>query len=126
MQGYLTIDRGKTETVLFKIGLYLWICSDSNFFKSVILWDAPIIVKSRICTLELQERMWSLILLWHVWEMEMFVLGLTPACSVILERSLRQVDLSQTPCRSKTCYAHCPQRYLYTTQDLKALGRSSL
>ena len=71
MQNYLTIDKGKAETVLFKIGLCLWICRDSKILKPVILLDVPIIVKSRICTLELQKRLWSLILLWHGWEMGM-------------------------------------------------------
>ena len=80
----LTIDKGKAELVLFKMGLRLWICRDSKFLKSVIFLDVPIIVKSRICSLELQERQWFLILLWHGWEKGMFVLGLTPACSEIL------------------------------------------
>ena len=42
MQGYLTIDKGKAETVLFKMGLCFWICRDSTILKSVILLDVPI------------------------------------------------------------------------------------
>ena len=42
MQSYLTIDKGKTETVLFKMGLCLWICRDSKILKYVILLDIPI------------------------------------------------------------------------------------
>ena len=80
MKSYLAIDKGKAETVLFKMGLCLWICRDSKILKYVILLDVSIIIKSQICTLELQERLWSLILLWHGWEMGMLVLGLTPAC----------------------------------------------
>ena len=57
MQSYLAIDKGKVETVLFKMGLCLWICRDSKFLQSVILFNVPILVKSRICTLELQERL---------------------------------------------------------------------
>ena len=49
MQSYLTIDKEKAETVLFKMGLCLWICRDSKILKSVILLDVPITVKSRIC-----------------------------------------------------------------------------
>ena len=60
MQSYLTIDKGKAETVLFKMGLCLCLCRDSKILKSVILLDVPIKEK-----LELQERLWSLILLWH-------------------------------------------------------------
>ena len=53
MQSHLTIDKEKAETVLFKMGLCLWICRDFKFFnKSVILLDVPI-VKSRISALEL-------------------------------------------------------------------------
>ena len=48
MQGYLTIDKGKEKTALFKMGLCLWICRDSKILKSVMLFDVPIIVKSRI------------------------------------------------------------------------------
>ena len=92
MQCYLTIDKGKAETVLFKMGLCLWICRDSKILKSVILLDEPIIVKSLIYALELQEMLWTLILLWRGWDMEMIVLGLTPACSEILMWSLRQVE----------------------------------
>ena len=33
MQSHLTIDKEKAETVLFKMGLCLWICRDFNFFK---------------------------------------------------------------------------------------------
>ena len=44
MQGYLTIDRGKAETVLFKMALCLWKCRDSQILKSVTLLDVPIIV----------------------------------------------------------------------------------
>ena len=84
MESYLTIDKGKAEKVLFKMDLCLWICRDSENLKSVILLGVPIIVMSRICTLELQEKLWSLILLWHGGEMGVFVLGLTPACSEIL------------------------------------------
>ena len=53
MQGYLIIDKGKAETVLFKIGLWLWIyiCKDSKILKSVILLDVPITARSRVCTL---------------------------------------------------------------------------
>ena len=54
MQSYLTIDKGKAEIVLFKMGLSLWTCRDPKILKSVILLDVPIIVKSRICTVELQ------------------------------------------------------------------------
>ena len=64
MQSYLTIDKGKAETGLLKMGLCLWIYRDSKI-ESVILLDVPIIVKSLVCTL---ERLWSLILLWHGWE----------------------------------------------------------
>ena len=35
-----------------------------KFFKPVVLLDVPIIVKTGICTLELQEWLGSLILLW--------------------------------------------------------------
>ena len=56
MQSYLTIDKGKAETLLLKIGLCLWMCRDCKILKSVILLDVPIIVKPRICTLELQEK----------------------------------------------------------------------
>ena len=60
MQSYLTIDKGKAESVLLKMGLCLWKCRYSKILKSVILLDVPIIVKSRIiCSLELQERLWS-------------------------------------------------------------------
>ena len=38
MQGYLTIDRDKTETVSFKMGSCLWICSDFKILKFVILF----------------------------------------------------------------------------------------
>ena len=45
MQSYLTMGKGKAETVLFKMGLYAceYICSDSEILKSVILLDIPII-----------------------------------------------------------------------------------
>ena len=79
MQSYLAIEKGKVESVLFKMVLCLWICRDSKILKFVILYDVPIIVKSRICALELQEMPWPLILLWHGWEMGMFVFRLTPA-----------------------------------------------
>ena len=79
MQIYWPIDKGKADTVLFKIGLCLWICRNFKILNYVILLDVPIIVNSRICALALQERLWSLILLWHGWEMGMFVLGLSPA-----------------------------------------------
>ena len=42
MQSHLTIDKGKVETMIFNMDLCLWICRDSNFFKSVILLDVPI------------------------------------------------------------------------------------
>ena len=51
MQSYWTIDRGKAEIVLFKMGSCLWICRDSNILKSVILLDVPFIVKSWVCTM---------------------------------------------------------------------------
>ena len=69
----------KVETVIFKMGLCLWVCRDSKILKTFTLLHKPIIEKSRICALELQERVWSLILLWHGIEMGIFVLGLTPA-----------------------------------------------
>ena len=94
MNSYLTFDKGKSETVLFKMGLCLWICRDSKILKSVILLDVPIIVKSRICTLELQERLWSLILFWHGWEIGMFVLGVTAAWMV------RDPNVKSATCRS--------------------------
>ena len=59
MQSYLTIDKGKAETVLYKIGLCLWICRDSKILKSVTLLDVLIIVQPRICTMELQERLYK-------------------------------------------------------------------
>ena len=97
MQIYLTIDKGKAETLLFKMGLCLWILRDSKILKSVILLDVPIIVKSRVCTMELQERLWSLKNTAPAWlgigDVRLFVLGLTPACSEILVWSLRQVEL---------------------------------
>ena len=37
MQSCLAIDKGKAETVLFKICLCLWICRDSKILKSDIL-----------------------------------------------------------------------------------------
>ena len=74
-----------------------------------------------VCTLELQERLWSLILLWHGWEMGMFVLGLTPACSEILTRKVYD-RLSQS---SNTRTAR-NSIYIRTTPDLRAQGRSSL
>ena len=55
MQSCLTIGKEKAETLLFKMGLWLWICRDPKILKSVILLDVPFIVKSRICTVELQE-----------------------------------------------------------------------
>ena len=58
MQSHLTINKGKAETVLFIMGLGLWTCRDSNTLKSTIILSVPIIEKSRICTLELQERLW--------------------------------------------------------------------
>ena len=42
MQRYLTVDKGKAETVLFKMGLWLWICRDSKILKSVVLLDVHI------------------------------------------------------------------------------------
>ena len=63
MQSFLAIDKGKAETVLFKMGLCLWIYRDSKILKSVILNGRTYYSKVRsmyICTLELQERLWSL------------------------------------------------------------------
>ena len=60
LQSYLTINKEKAEIVLFKMGLCLWICRDSKIIKAVILLDVPITYskKPRICTLELQERLY--------------------------------------------------------------------
>ena len=35
MQSYLTIDKGKAETVLFNMGLRLWICRGSKILKNL-------------------------------------------------------------------------------------------
>ena len=51
MESYLTIDKGKAETVIFKMGLCLCICRDSDILKSVILLDVPIIVLRQVQTL---------------------------------------------------------------------------
>ena len=42
MQSYLTIDKGKSETVLFKMGLCLWIFWDSKILQFVILLDVSL------------------------------------------------------------------------------------
>ena len=39
MHSYLTIDKGKSKTVLSKMSLCLWICRDSKILKSVVLWS---------------------------------------------------------------------------------------
>ena len=95
MKSYFTADKQKTEKVLC-----LWICRDSKILKSVMLLDVPIIVNSsQICTWELQGKLWSLILLWHGWEIGMFVLVLTPAWSD--QRPCREVCGRSSQC-SKT------------------------
>ena len=48
MQSYLTIDNGKAETVLFKMGLCLWICSDSKI-KSVHAFQSYSSLICNIC-----------------------------------------------------------------------------
>ena len=64
--------------------------SETSKWASKHLWGT--IYFAVYGVLELQKMLRSLILLWHGWEMGMFVLWLIPACSETLTLSLRQVE----------------------------------
>ena len=104
--------------MLFKIGLTLYIKSDSKIRKSFLLHWAKIL-KLSLVGKEPHCSEWRRIAEWGGLERGLLVRELNPRCSAILSYRLRDVIPTYAD-------VHCTQLYWYIREERRTLGRVSL